>query len=62
MRSDSVARRKSVAPDTRALLAGFVLFLGTGTNAAAQEAASAEAMAQANNPLASSYAFKFKNF
>ena len=63
MRNDRVRSRKPpVNADALALLAGFVLFLGTGTTAAAQEEPSAEAMAQANNPLASAYALNFQNF
>ncbi len=45
-----------------ALFAGFVLFLGTATTAAAQAEPSAQERAQANNPLASVYALNFQNF
>ena len=68
MRGTQVGKRTSVNADALALLAGFVLFLGTATTAAAQEEMSEEeraaaiARAQANNPLASAYALNFQNF
>ncbi len=46
----------------RAVLLSLVLFLGTAANALAQEEASADEQAQANNPLASTYALNFQNF
>ncbi len=62
MRNAPVSKSKSVTAEALALLAGVVLFLGTATTAAAQEEASAETRAQANNPLASAYALNFQNF
>ncbi len=41
MRNDPVGKGKSVTVYGLALLAGFVLFLGTATTAAAQQEASA---------------------
>ena len=62
MRSTLVRKSRSVTAEALALLAGVVLFLGTATTAVAQEEAAAAARAQANNPLASSYALNFQNF
>ncbi len=68
MRGTQIRKRTSVTADALALLAVFVLFLGTATTAAAQEEMSEEeraaaiARAQANNPLASAYALNFQNF
>ena len=61
MRNEPYERIKSVTAHRLAWLAGFVLFLGTAATVAAQEL-SDEAKSQANNPLASVYAFNLQNF
>ena len=62
MKNAAVEKRKSATGPGLAMLASFVLFLGTAANASAQEAPSADEQAQANNPLASAYALNFQNF
>jgi hypothetical protein len=61
MRMDSPGKRASVVSLGLAVLAA-ALFLGTVSNALAQEGPSTEEQAQANNPLAGAYALNFQNF
>ena len=62
MRRDSVVKKMTATITAMGLMLGFILWLGAPATAEAQEAASAAAMAQANNPLAGAYALNLQNY
>jgi len=62
MRNAVVRNIRSVSATLLAVLTSCVLCLMTATSAAAQDAPSEEALAQANNPLANAYAINLQNY
>lgn len=62
MRKAVVRHTKPVTATVFALLTACVVCLVTATRATAQDAPPAEALAQANNPLASAYALNLQNY
>ena len=62
MRNAVIRNVRPVAAAMLAVLTGCVVCLMTAPSAAAQDAPSAEALAQANNPLAGAYALNLQNY